>query len=241
MSEDDKSKLRVLYPPNSFYYNSKVLGCRGFVEGAAYAPLMDKAIHLREFDDLNLHYFREFIASVDVGSSRNTTDTSKASTVLSLVGFTKDYQRAIVLECWVIPAHSHDDIIRQCEQKLEWWWIKFMHKFRSIVIDSAENILINTWFERNKFNTVQIKGATKYTRDDVNLITRCTLKQQLIKQQRLIWVDRAAKSFNAHTRILLDEDGSELDLSVQDNDIADSLTYALTENWGHLQRQIKRP
>ena len=47
-------------------------------------------------------------------------------------------------------------------------------------------------------------------------------------------------SYNAHTRILLDEDGKELDLGVQDNDIGDSLTYGLTENWNYLIRQERR-
>ena len=115
-----------------------------------------------------------------------------------------------------------------------------MEKFKKIVIDSAESILINTWFEKNKFPTIQVKGAIKQTRQQINLVTRCTLKQQLLKQERLLWSDHAINSYNAHTRILLDENGAELDLSVQDNDMADSLTYGLTENWGYLVRQDRR-
>jgi len=238
--DQDKQRLRELYPVNSFYYNSKVLGCRGFVEGAAYAPLMDKPTHLRNFDDINIQYLKEIILSLDIGSNRNPTDTHKASTVATLLGFSKEYQRVVILECWVIPATSHDDIIKQCEALIEWWWVKYMEKFTKIVIDSAESILINTWFERNKFNTVRVKAAVKQTRQQINLITRCTLKQQLLKQERLIWSSRAVNSYNAHTRVLLDENGAELDLAIQDNDIADSLTYGLTENWNNLVRQDRR-
>ena len=72
------------------------------------------------------------------------------------------------------------------------------------------------------------------------MVSRCQLKQQLLVQERLIWSSHAIDSYNAHTRILLDEDGAELDLSVQDNDIGDSLTYGLTENWNYITKQISR-
>ncbi len=237
---DEKEKLKELYPKNSFYYYSKILGCRGFVEGAAYAELMDKSIHLRDFDDIILSNLQEIVLAVDVGSNRDIANTNKASTVATLVGFSKGYQRAIVLECWVIPAVSHDEIIKQCEDKIEWWWVKYMQKFTKIIIDSAESILINTWKEKNKFSTIKVKGAVKYVAKQIDLVTRCQLKQQLLVQQRLLWSTHALNSYNAHTRILLDEDGAELDLSVQDNDIGDSLVYALTENWNYLTKQIKR-
>ena len=85
-----------------------------------------------------------------------------------------------------------------------------------------------------------VKGAIKHVPSQIDLVSRCELKQQLLLQERLIWSTHALNSYNAHTRILLDEDGSELDLSVQDNDIADSLTYGLTENWNYLTKQIRR-
>ncbi len=240
LTTEEKEKLKELYPKNSFYYYSKILGCRGFVEGAAYAELMDKHIHLREFDDIILNNLQEIILSVDVGSNKNISDTSKASTVATLTGFSKGYQRAIVLECWVIPAVSHDEIIRSCEEKIEWWWVKYMQKFTKIRIDSAESILINTWRERNKYPTIEVKGSIKQVAGQISLVTRCQLKQQLLVQERLLWSSHAVNSYNAHTRILLDEDGKELDLSVQDNDIADSLVYSLTENWNYLTTQTRR-
>ena len=240
LTAEEKEKLKELYPKSSFYYYSKILGCRGFVEGAAYASLMKKETHLREFDDVVFGNLQEIILSVDVGSNRFIENTNKASTVATLLGFSKSYQRVVILECWVIPAISHDAIIKECEEKIEWWWVRYMQKFRKIVIDSAESILINTWREKNKFSTILVKGAIKHVPRQIDLVSRCELKQQLLLQERLIWSSHALNSYNAHTRILLDEDGSELDLSVQDNDIADSLTYGLTENWNYLTKQIRR-
>lgn len=240
LTEEEKDKLKELYPRNSFYYFSKILGCRGFVEGAAYASLMDKKIHIRDFEDINLNNLQEIMLCLDIGSNKDISKTDKASTIATLVGFSRGYQRIIVLECWKIPAYSHDEIIKQCEDKIEWWWVRYMHKFKKIRIDSAESILINTWRERNKFSTLDIKGCIKHVAGQIDLVSRCQLKQQLLVQERLIWSSHAIDSYNAHTRILLDEDGAELDLSVQDNDIGDSLTYGLTENWNYITKQTNR-
>ncbi len=240
LTEEEKDKLKELYPRNSFYYYSKILGCRGFVKGAAYAQLMDKKIHLRDFEDINLNNLQEIMLCLDIGSNKDISRTDKASTIATLIGFSRGYQRIIVLECWKIPAYSHDEIIKQCEEKIEWWWVRYMHKFKKIRIDSAESILINTWRERNRFSTLDIRGSIKHVAGQIDLVSRCQLKQQLLVQERLIWSSHAIDSYNAHTRILLDEDGAELDLSVQDNDIGDSLTYGLTENWNYITKQISR-
>ena len=139
-----------------------------------------------------------------------------------------------------MPANSHDDIIKYCEQKLEWWWVKYMFKVKKIVIDNADSILVSTWRSRNRFNTIQVKGCVKAYQKIITLVTRCELKQQLLLQNRLLWSSRALNSYNAHTRLLLDEDGSVLDMSVQDNDMNDTTDYALTEKWNDITRNIQR-
>lgn len=237
---EEKERLKELYPHNSFYYYSKILGCRGYAEGSAYASLMNKESHLISFEKINLSNLSEIGLFVDIGSNKDVSDNKKASTVAGLVGYSKDCQRIIVLECWVVPATSHDDIIKFCENKIEWWWFRYMQKFKRIVIDSAESILINTWKNKNKFKTITIKGSVKAYKNIITLVTRCSLKQQLLIQERLMWTDRALNNYQAHTRILLDKDGSELDLSVQDNDMGDVVAYSLTEKWGEITSQIKR-
>ena len=240
LTEEDKMKLKELYPENSFYYMSKIMGCRGFAQGSAYATLMDKSKHLIPFEDIELSNLYEIALFVDVGSNRNIEDTSKASTIATLVGYSRGCQRVIVLECWVIPAYSHDEIIKTCEEHICWWWSRYMQKFSKIAIDSAEAILINTWKAKNKYPTLTVKGSVKSYKNVITLVTRCELKQQLLIQERLLWTTHAINSYEAHTRILLDEDGSELDLGIQDNDIGDSLTYGLTEKWGDITTQVKR-
>lgn len=240
LTEEQREQLKELYPENSFYYTSKILGCRGAVEGAAYAPLMHKEIHLVSFENIEIGNLQEMSVFIDVGSNRDPEHSEKASTIASLVGYSKGCQRVVVLESWAVPATSHDDIISAVEKYVEPWWCKWMFKLKKIVIDSAEAILINTWKVKNKFNTVQVKGALKAYKDVISLRTRCELKQQLLIQNRLLWSDRALNSYIAHTRILLTEDGEELDLGVQDNDYGDSLAYALTEKWNDITQNIRR-
>lgn len=240
MTQEQRENLISLYPENSFYYTSKILGCRGAVEGAAFASLMDKTVHIVPFEKVDVGSIREIDVFIDVGSNRNPEEADKASTVASLVGYSKNCQRVIVLEAWMIPATSHDAIIMEAEKHIEAWWVKWMFKMRSIVIDSAEAILINTWRSKNKFNTMNVKGSVKSFRDVITLRTRCEAKQQLLMQNRLLWTDRALESYNAHTRLVMDEDGAVLDNGVRDNDYNDSLDYAITEKWNDITRNIAR-
>ena len=240
MTQEQRENLISLYPENSFYYTSKILGCRGAVEGAAFASLMDKTVHIVPFEKVDVGSIREIDVFIDVGSNRNPEEADKASTVASLVGYSKNCQRVIVLEAWMIPATSHDAIIREAEKHIEPWWVKWMFKMRSIVIDSAEAILINTWRSKNKFNTMNVKGSVKSFRDVITIRTRCEAKQQLLMQNRLLWTDRALESYNAHTRLVMDEDGAVLDNGVRDNDYNDSLDYAITEKWNDITRNIAR-
>lgn len=240
LTEEEKAHLMELYPENSFYYYSKIMGCRGFVQGAAYAQLMSRETHLIPFEKIELSNLQEIGLFIDVGSNKDPSDQSKASTIATLVGYSKGCQRIIVLECWVIPANSHDYIIKECEDKILWWWNRYMQKFHKIVIDSAESILVNTWRAKNKYQTITVKGSVKSYKQIITLVTRCELKQQLLLQNRLLWSDRALNSYNAHTRILLNDDGSEQDQSVQDNDMGDSLAYALTEKWNDITNNTRR-
>lgn len=100
--------------------------------------------------------------------------------------------------------------------------------------------MIRTWRKRTRFKNLTIKGATKYVRDEITLVTRCQAKQQLIMQERLIWTERALSSYRAHEQILTNDDGSELDEAKQKNDYGDGVTYLVTEEWLNLIEQTKR-
>ena len=227
-------------PPGTKLYKNKILGLRGVGQGGAYNNLLTRDIHLRRFEDVNLGALQSICATVDLGSSLDTENKEKSTTILTIGGYSRQYQRAIVLAAYAIPAEDYDTIIEQAEDLLEWWWINHFGRFRKIIIDSEDPIMIRTWRKRTRFKNLTIKGAIKHTEHEINLVTRCQAKQQLIMQERLIWTDRAQSSYSAHEQILLEEDGSELDEGKQKNDYADGVAYFLTEEWVNLIEQDKR-
>lgn len=239
-TEEKRKQIINDTPPGTKLYKNKILGLRGVGQGGAYNNLLTRDIHLRRFEDVNLEALKSIYATVDLGSSLDTTNMEKSATILTIGGYSKQYQRAIVLAAYPIAAEDYDKIIEEAENLLEWWWIHYYSKLKKIVIDSEDPIMIRTWRNRTRFKNLSIKGAIKYVKDEINLVTRCQAKQQLIIQERLIWTERALQSYRAHEQILTNEDGSELDEARQKNDYADGVTYLVTEEWVQLIEQTKR-
>jgi len=227
-------------PIGTKLYKNKILGLRGVANGGAYGDFLKREIHLRKFDDVNLNNLECIYATLDIGSSLDIDNDDKSATVLSIGGYSRGYQRAVVLATYIIPAVDYDEIIRQCEDKLEWWWVHYFGLFRKIIVDSEDPIMIRTWRARTRFSNVSIKGAIKHSKSEINLVTRCQAKQQLIIQERLLWTDRALKSYQSHEQILLNDDGSELDENKTKNDYSNGVDYLLTEEWVNIIMSTKR-
>lgn len=92
----------------------------------------EKETHLIPFEKIDIGAISELGVFIDIGSNRDPENTDKASTVASLVGYSKGCQRVIVLEAWAIPATSHDAIIAAVEKELEPWWCKWMFKLKNL-------------------------------------------------------------------------------------------------------------
>lgn len=227
-------------PVGTKLYKNKILGLRGVGQGGAYNDYMDDEIHLRDFDEVNFDAIKSISCTIDIGSSANVENREKSATIATIGGYSKQYQRLIILAAYPIPATSYDDIIEKTEDKLEWFWIHYFGKFKKIIIDSEDPILIRSWRARTRYKNLTIKGARKYVKDEITLVTRCQAKQQLLLQERLVWTNKAIGSYNAHKNILLDEDGAELDMATQDNDYGDGVTYFVTEEWVNIFAQNKR-
>lgn len=227
-------------PPGTKLYKNKILGLRGVGQGGAYNNLLSRSIHLRKFEEVNFDALKQIYATVDLGSNLNPETNEKSATVLTIGGYSQQYQRCVVLAAYPMPAEDYDRIIDLAEDKLEWYWIHHYGKFRKIIIDSEDPIMIRTWRKRTRFKNIAIKGAVKQSKSEINLVTRCQAKQQLIIQERLIWTDRALNSYQSHEQILTNDDGSELDENRQKNDYADGVAYLITEEWINLIEQTRR-
>lgn len=229
---EQTERLVNSYPVGSFYYYSKILGCRGFSEGALYAPLLGDA-QLVSFADLNIDAFEEIVAAVDVGASVNGDDTSKSHTIVAIGGYTRQYHRVVAIASKKIASIEHRDIIDEAETWLYSYWLKFYGKFKAIIIDKADYKLVSTWQNhsrwRGKVSVVGCVKTDKYLCPD--LPARAAVKCQLMmtsKQyptSRIVWCDE--QMLKAHRQILQDKDGSELDQADVWQDYSDCLSYII--------------
>ncbi len=225
-------KLMNSYPVGSFYYYSKILGCRGYSEGALYAPLLadTKTVNIA---NLNLNAFEEVIAAVDVGASVNGDDASRSHTIIALGGYTRGYHRVVVIASKKIASIEHRDIIEEAENWLYPFWLKFYGKLTAIIIDNADYKLVSTWQNHSRWRgKITVRGCIKnHKKLCPNLSTRAAIKCQLMmtsKQyptSRIVWCDE--DMLKAHRQILQDKDGSELDQGDIWQDFADCLSYII--------------
>lgn len=231
-TQEQTERLMGSYPVGSFYYCSKILGCRGFSEGAMYAPLLTD-VQPVGFGDLNLNAFEEVVATVDVGASVNGDDTSKSHTIVALGGYTRGYHRVVAIDSKKIASIEHRDIIEEAETWLYPYWLKFYGKFRTILIDNADYKLVSTWQNHSRWRgKVSVLGCVKSHKTLCpDLPTRAAVKCQLMmtsKQyptSRVVWVDE--DMLKAHRQILQDKDGSELDQADIWQDYADCFSYLI--------------
>lgn len=220
------------YPVGSFYHYSKILGCRGFSEGAMYAPLLG-GVELISLADLNLDAFEEVVATVDVGASVNGEDANKSHTIVALGGYTRNYHRVVAIASKKIAGIEHRDIIEEAEAWLYSYWLKFFGKFKTILIDNADYKLVSTWQNHSRWRgKVSVLGSVKSHKILCpNLVARAAVKCQLMmtsKQyptSRIVWCDE--QMLKAHRQILQDKDGSELDQADVWQDYADCLSYLI--------------
>ncbi len=229
---EQTERLVNSYPVGSFYHYSKILGCRGFSEGALYAQLLGET-QLVSFADLNLSAFEEVVATVDVGASINGDDTYKSHTIIALGGYTKQYHRIVAIASKKISSIEHRDIIEEAEDWLYPYWLKFYGKLKTILIDKADYKLVGTWQNHSRWRgKVSVLGCVKTDKFLCpDLATRAAVKCQLMmtsKQypsSRIVWCDE--QMLKAHRQILQDKDGSELDRADVWQDYADCFSYLI--------------
>lgn len=229
---EQTERLMNSYPIGTFYYYSKILGCRGYSEGALYAPLLGD-VEVKKLSDLNISAFEEIVATVDVGASVNGDDDSKSHTIVALTGYTRKYHRIVPIASKKVASIEHRDIIEEAENWLYTYWLMFYGKFKTILIDNADYKLVSTWQHHSRWRgKVAVLGCIKSHKVLCpDLVSRAGIKCQLMmtsKQyptSRIVWVDE--DMLKAHRQILQDKDGSELDQADIWQDYADCLSYAI--------------
>ena len=125
---------------------------------------------------------KKLIIGVDIGSGGG--DTSAARTSAVIVGYTKNHQRAVVLDRWRINGEfDYNDIVKGFWEWLNPYYSIFRGRISEIRVDSADPLFIRTLRNNNPYG-IMILGSIKDT-----IPLRVRLKQQLIYQHRLLFTD----------------------------------------------------
>jgi hypothetical protein len=222
MTQEQIDEMYKIHPIGSFEYNSKIIAIRGYTEGLLYAPYIDD-IWIDEHTvgnriklaKIKPHVFQKVFVGIDLGSS--------AKTVFTIVGITRDYQRAVVLDSYVVEGDiDYNDIVNQFNE----WIMPFyslLRKIDGIYPDSADPLFIKTLRNNILLKHIDINGSIKKT-----IKERIDLKQQLLYQKRLLFTEKAEACRYALAKIRADGKGSHIDDGSINIDYNDSLDYALT-------------
>lgn len=211
-----------IHPVGSFEYNSKIIAVRGYTEGLLYAPYIDdiwidrkKTGNRVRFSEMNPFVFEKIYIGVDIGST--------AKTIFTIVGITRNYQRAVVIDSHVVSEEAdYNDIVNEFNK----WFMPYLSLYRKIdgiYPDSADPLFIKTLRNNILVKNVNISGSIKKTIQE-----RVTLKQQLLYQKRLLFTEKAENQRYALAKIRADGKGGHVDDSSENIDFNDSLDYALT-------------
>ena len=215
MTTEKLHNIYEAYPPNSFYFQTKVLGVRGVQEGLLYASLIENK-HYVEWNNIDKSAIKQLEIGVDIGD--------KADTVFTLTGFTKNFSRAVVIDSVAFNQADYDEIIATFNKWVDEWYRQFGHTIKTIWVDAADSIFIRTLRSRISMPLL-VRPSKKMT-----IKERVILKEQLLHQKRLLFV----KDFGAKNtammlkKIKTDGRGGHLDENKSEMDYNDSLDYSLT-------------
>ncbi len=225
LKQEQIDKMYSAHPVGSFEYNSKILGIRGFVEGAIYHKYMSPDKNMVYWDAVynnpeTPYPMMRYTIGIDVGS----TDF----TVISIVGFTKFYKEAIVLDFVEINHSGVDEIWSLIERFLDPYYNTIGHKIHGVFIDSASQILKNSLAPRFRMRyNLNIANSFKYT-----IKERVDWGIRFLHQGRLKFSDKAKPIYMSFTKALYSENTRATDVREYSNhldkDRIDSAEYAIT-------------
>lgn len=215
MTPEKKERIFSVYPEGSYYYLTKILGIRGVQEGFLYAHLINKDL-LVDWEQINPDAFTTIEVGVDIGD--------RAETVFCMTGYTKGFNRAVVIDVVAFNEEDYDEIIERFNKWLTEWYNVFKNKIRTVYPDAADSIFVRTL--RNRIAVpVMVRSSKKLT-----IKERVIIKEQLLHQKRMLFVENFGAKEMAYylKKMKTDGKGGHLDEGKTENDYNDALDYSIT-------------
>lgn len=217
LEQQQIADLYNLFPVGSFFFNSKILGIRGYSEGLLYAKILNTK-HVIKFEDINLSSLIELDIGVDLGNS--------AKTVFTLTGVTHKFQRAVVVDTLEIDMKDDTDytaIINEFNIWLVNWYKIFYNSIKQVRVDRSEQLFI-----KQLRNNIAIPTIHVIQSDSEKIIQRVSDKQQLLMQYRLLFSTLGGLETMRQLKIVKDDGkGGHIDNNTPEIDYSDSLDYSM--------------
>ena len=227
-------RMQKMHPVGSFEYNSKVLGIRAVTEGILYGHLLTKE-HDIDLEDINIGAIKEVLCGIDVGSGGEDTSSKRAKTIFALIGYSTQYQRAVVLDGYMSKEIGHLETVNELNTFISIWYRVFNHRMHGIYIDSAEPALINTTRKHIEY-PIDVMNSIKSNKV-VSLKSRVSVKEQMIFHYRLLFLKtKGAQMIKRELSKVKGLNGVMLDEKQTQNDVSDAVDYAMTPRYPELMK-----
>ena len=225
MTSEHIDFLNDTHPPGSFEHNSKILGIRGFVEGAIYSKYLSAEKNIVAFNDVyrnqeSKYQFVKYTIGCDVGA----TDF----TVFTLTGFTRFSKEAVALDKVEINEAGVNEIWDTFARWYEKYHNDIGHKVVGMFIDSAAQILKMSLAPllMGRYN-MRIADSYKFT-----IKERVDWGIRAIHQGRWLFTEHTKDTYDAFKNTMYSKNLHDTDIRVFTRHIfkdrIDSFEYSVT-------------
>jgi PBSX family phage terminase large subunit len=224
MTPEKIERISSIYPVDSFYYKTKVLGERGVQGDMLFLDYMGSQLLVdggKYKPDI-----KRYTIGIDIGESQ-------ALNAFVLIGWTQDYRKAIVLS----ELHFQKLGYKEKTAKLR-GWLEIILKYipsqmvEGIFVDSAEGNFIED-ISTDFYRDYGIKVAPSY---------KATIKERVdmmiigFSTKRILIDDSCRVIYDSYAKAMRDPNGVRLDDNKPENDLMDATEYALTRHMIALMR-----
>lgn len=218
MTEEKIKRAMEIYPVGSFYYVTKILGERGAYGDLIFADYIDECV----VEDLRVEDYTVFTVGVDIGAT-------KAQNSIALVGFKRNFTECAVFDLIEFKQCGYKEKAQRIKQEVERWKQRRI-AIECILPDSAEQNFIKDLavdFSALRIPVVPSYKATIKQRIDMLTILLATKR---LKFNNTVGGKKALQAYKL-AKWKENAKGKEReDLNEWQNDVMDSVEYALTRH-----------
>jgi hypothetical protein len=201
MTKKQIEELYNSFPEDSFYYNSKIIGTRGFMEGLIFAEYMSQDKNMISFKDVHpntatsKYVFHKYTLGIDIGAENYS--------VFTLNGFTQGFKEHVVVDYVKINHAGTDEIwnaFNKWYQPYDYYINTRMHGAFIDYGGGGAIVKISIHDRLKKEYNIKITNTWKYS-----IRERCDAGIKLFHQGRFLFTEKTKDIYDAFTKAAYNE------------------------------------